>query len=815
MLTQLLCRIFGHVLAARISVTLIMAGLVFLVGCNADQRFFKERLQFSESAEETGSTHIAVLSVAPWADVERDLQANFQIDEAMALTKVLPNTRTIFQSSLNQRSAGLNLQPPVSTSTATSTTNADGTVSETESRFSGPAGGNVTAPGDDGTQQPVGQYPGSNRPELGNDARVSVPSGDLGTIGVSPFLQYQAANALLQEVRAMNKSVNYATRKQGYRPFLVRMQISIMPSARRRPYDAYVNLSFFAKPGTTKACPETSKPGDGAKGAEEQSRNALQAWGRRTDLSLFDRSETKPSGTDQQASCAKNDEQAYLDKLPYVVPLLVTDDLEGTIRESVDNDIRQFALGLALLQANVGANFDFESYNEQLQKIKAKDYNSLMTVARLSDNTLRIRLGAMDRTDKTAVLVPRTHNVSVLLLVPCEAACRQVSTVDVISATQFFSVINGEQLNTNGAALIELEQVINKLATFFANEGMRAGNTEDSSAIELSPSDSRILSSYVLEGNLHRVGERLCRLILGPADCSGADGQTFWTAWNKHSGWAYAYLIEAVERGTRGFATFDLFTAPAPRLEVAAPAKDDHMVVPALLDDGESAAATFVAGVALTPEALMGKLLIKQKGASKALVELPVDIAVANDQQTIRISRPSLTKIKALGQSGEHIEFVNLQIDCPRCGNDTADLYCRVDGDGKSVDLYETRKVVALSWLDHAPADPPDAKFSLHTFAQTVFVREKVKREVSVSFEIRYPAEASPVFFRVEGADPNGEPACRTNCLDPARPNVAVGAGVITVPLTNAGDEIKIFAGTKLNALKEVAKVQVKIAPAS
>jgi hypothetical protein len=45
------------------------------------------------------------------------------------------------------------------------------------------------------------------------------------------------------------------------------------------------------------------------------------------------------------------------------------------------------------------------------------DLNSLLTVARVSDNSIRVRLGALNQAEARYAMVPRTHNVTLLLLV--------------------------------------------------------------------------------------------------------------------------------------------------------------------------------------------------------------------------------------------------------------------------------------------------------------------------------------------------------------------------------------------------------------
>lgn len=849
------CRVVAR---TRLSVVIVSASLVMLVGCNASQRLMKDRLQFANSAEEVGSTHIAVLSVAPWSDAESELQPKFQISETEALNLVLPNTRQLLEASAQRTGIGVNLQPPVSTRTTTATTAADGSVTLAEQRFEGPAGGHVNAPGADGTLAPVGQYPGSNLPTAPATTFVSPGSLPTEAVGTSPLLKYQAANALYQEIRAMNQTVVKAARRQGYRPFLVRMQISVMPSSRRRPYDALVNLSFFARNPVPKRTPERFKQRELY---ESEIRSLASSVGGYLDAEIFQNvTEANTEQETAEKACAadtrstdkgqEEDEQlSYAAESPVVVPLLVTDDLESTIREQSIEEIRQFALGLALLRANTGANFDFESYNSLLQKSRGKDYNSLMTVARLSDNTLRVRLGAMDRVDKTSVMVPRTHNVSVLLLAPCSTFHTQTGTIDVISATQFHSVVNGKALPTDGQSLSALQTVVNKLAALVHEEGQdidpeiptqaqfdklkRLLSSPDASAtrvelqallaemkspvhrskdaepIILDAAQSRKLTSLVLEGNMDQLRNKI-RLLIAP----GMSNEKFSKSWSRYSAWAYSYLIEAIEKGARSFATFQVLSPLPPRLllESERSGPKSSRAMPSVFDDGKVSVVTFRAGSALKLNALSAAFVVSGGNLSHE-ISLPADVELAGDESTIRVSRVSLTQSKFKGAPLGPEHKVKVQISCPLCALGVTDSYCPAGEASKITGSVQHEKEAdwEVAWLDQKAAEPAPAEFTVHTFASTLYLRTPPKREVNLSFEVRYAKQSVPVFFRIEGADVASEgAACKPACLDPTSNGVVLAPGVISVPLINATDKVRLLAGIDLKKLKEVGSFEVK-----
>jgi hypothetical protein len=80
---------------------------------------------------------------------------------------------------------------------------------------------------------------------------------------------------------------------------------------------------------------------------------------------------------------------------PFVIPLVVTDNLEGALTSNTSEVVRQLALALSALIQNVQAKAEVQKLRDELRSITGADINSLLTVARLSDNIIRVRLGAV------------------------------------------------------------------------------------------------------------------------------------------------------------------------------------------------------------------------------------------------------------------------------------------------------------------------------------------------------------------------------------------------------------------------------------
>ncbi|MBY6263718.1 hypothetical protein EI613_17610 [Azospirillum sp. 412522] len=183
------------------------------------------------------------------------------------------------------------------------------------------------------------------------------------TIDTDPVLQYSAATALLQEVRLLNSYVENAALFSETIPYLVRLQLSAMPFARNEPYDLYADLSFF---------PDYDP----------------------------DKNDTK------------------LEQPPLVIPLLATDNLTTTQRSRAVDLVRQYGLALGGSTPGVAAQAELKRLSDDLKSVIGRDLDSVFTVARLADNSIRVRMGAVAQPEAGHAMVPRTHNVTLLVMVP-------------------------------------------------------------------------------------------------------------------------------------------------------------------------------------------------------------------------------------------------------------------------------------------------------------------------------------------------------------------------------------------------------------
>jgi hypothetical protein len=352
------------------------------------------RLKHFESQHQAGTTDAAVIYVEPWDVVAPALSPDFQLNEDKALERVVPTTTAELNRFLDALSVKFGLGLPSSSVAST----------ETKSQKTGEA---PTSQLDTTRKTEPGKAPEIPKNAYDQDYRAGKLPGTAvlsKDIAQEPLLHYKAALALYQEVKMLNRYVLGAARRGNYEPYLVRMQLTLMPFARNSPYDVYFNISFFVSPDATT-------------------------------------SGSFPIPKKEPAS------QEDLPLLPVVIPLVVTDALEGSLTSTTTDIIRQLALSLGGTVGNVGVAFGSESLRDDLRSITGRDLNSVLTIGRLGDNGVKVRLGAVKSPIEPGayVMVPRTHNVTVLLMVPKTTGAPPTS-VRVAARSFFYDAMTGQAL---------------------------------------------------------------------------------------------------------------------------------------------------------------------------------------------------------------------------------------------------------------------------------------------------------------------------------------------------------------------------------
>ena len=375
-----------------------------------------------ESRDQVAAALISVNTVAPWSQVAEAVQPNFALKADEALAQVVPTTARIQEQILSAFGATLALGLP-QTSRQTTATTTGGTSTQDVS----PGTTTTTTTSSDNTSTTTTRSPGiAPQVPTGIPANAALPGGQgvAGNIDIDPMLKYQAALALYQQVQLMNRQVQNVLQMTCYAPFLVQMKLSLLPYRRNLPFDLHGRVSFF--PGKLSPhAPMTGIRQLRAPAGHAEAAKALEA---------------------AKDNCAETD-------LPFVVPLLVTDDIERAIKSRAAETAQQIGFALSAMQQGVGANASVNNLKQAIDAVSAQDFNSRYTVARLADNTLYLRIGAANQASGGNALVGQTYDVSLLLLIPKTYFPGQGDiqpTIRVVSHTEFREASSGRILPSRG-----------------------------------------------------------------------------------------------------------------------------------------------------------------------------------------------------------------------------------------------------------------------------------------------------------------------------------------------------------------------------
>jgi hypothetical protein len=324
--------------------------------------------------------------VTDWDDVASELQPSFKMDSATAFAAAIPNTQQLDERLYDALTA--NVQVALPTTTMTNTTK----------EVTNPETGEIETSVNNDRTRKTGSPPSAAALSPSGAAALAALSGQ--TLGDDPMLRYLAATALQQEVALLNRYIKDQVSWPGSQAFVIRLQLAVMPNARTMPYDIETDITLHAEDEQSRArlalpSQVPLAPGETLQGSAMAS--AADEIARRRDR------------------CAA---QSY-DTIQ-VLPMIVTDNLEGLKAARSTDNVRQLALALVGTAGNVGASGQFARTMEELRRSEGRDTNSLLTVAKLSDDTVRVRLGAVQSPRYGRLMTPRNHFVSLVVLFrPC------------------------------------------------------------------------------------------------------------------------------------------------------------------------------------------------------------------------------------------------------------------------------------------------------------------------------------------------------------------------------------------------------------
>jgi len=555
----------------------LTCSLTLLFACSTTSKL--DRPRRASNVRDAGSVHFTVLSVAPWHHYMAALQPNFHLGADEALRVVVQDSRRGEESALDALSLSAG--------------------------YSDDAGDPRTAP--------------ETTPEVGLlNYNQSTPLALERSGGGDAMMRYAAATSLYQEVQLLNRYVRDAAIPTGFRPYVVRVQISLMPRRRHQPYDTYSTVSFFTNPAP--------KPQDDSGPADPTAPTGHAAT-------------VQVPGTSLRAADDLYEADQNLEA-PRVLPLLVSDNLESSLESKSSQVIRALELSLTSLWDQGGVDLGSSGLQSgSTNNVVGRDLNALLTVARVSENTLRIRLGAMQAATTDYAMVPRNHNITLLLMVP-EAAGPDIR---IVAKTELVDTTDGKELG--GTSEREIRNMYRRIQNEYGIKGLEQGVLEE------------LLGDA--QRNDQQAFARRLRNVTGDKDLSM--GQSLWIdlvslmAGSQYS----ASRFELPGHGARNFETSGTF----------------YTQTAVVLDDNQLKSAIVLRGAVFSDQAQVGAVLtVTHDGRG---ISLPAESVVLDGPtREIRLTFPSLDRL-GLGDSASELGGVQLDLEIDGDFTDFDTLYLR------------------------------------------------------------------------------------------------------------------------------------------
>jgi hypothetical protein len=360
----------------------------------------------ARTAQQIANVYVSAYPDVPWADISASLSPA----RGWKITDAqqLAANATAAQSFLVSSlfAASLGINAPTVTNSPASTA-------------ATPAPAAVTA----GTTTTPGVIP--TLPALPTLAQPTTPPTVASPSTLSPVDGSEllvTSTALFQQAAIIDNQISKQYIPRGYVPHLITFQINLQPTSPDWSYDAFVDVTLIPSP--------------------------------------FGAAVTTSAATHQG-----------LDGLPPVMvkPLIITDALETS---SVQRSVQQIRQALLQLSGSIGTTgaAGGAGYNRLSQiGLAGYDKNSLVTAGRVTDATIRIRLGAGYSGSSYPTLIPRTYNVSLFVLMrnqPIDGSHdRQPSQLAAITHT-FFLPARASGVNGGGKQFTDPEYGYVKSASF-------------------------------------------------------------------------------------------------------------------------------------------------------------------------------------------------------------------------------------------------------------------------------------------------------------------------------------------------------------
>ncbi|MDX2218191.1 MAG: hypothetical protein SF172_04145 [Burkholderiales bacterium] len=425
----------------------------------------------------------------------------------------------------------------------------------------------------------------------------------IGTItsGIDAQTQLVAGTSVFQSAQLLDNQISKAYYPPGYTAHLVTLQINVQPRSVGLPYDAYVDVSFL------------------------------------------------PSTLALSISSSPPESITASDKPPFIVkPLVITEALESAnVAKSVE-EIRQLALAVSGNLGRAGLFGGLSSGSDQLRSVTGTDRNSLVSLGSVSEHTIRIRLGAQLQGSSGRSLVPRTHNVSVVLFARHDDTVK-LNRASMVTRSTFVHTENGNELETRRNST----ELANKVRGSLSKYGYRLTNKCQKAFEMVSGAENAEESVKAHLPLVRALGRQDYRTVLSCIRYEEMEESEYQIEKSietrRDSRIEYPSLREVrikrlfadlmlLQSGSR-YSTSDI-DLKAPRNPLLPPRGQLIFV----LDDGESAATMTVrGGRALNVNVLKAELLVSPNcPCQRSRVLMPVSLGVSKTGEEIQLSFPSL-----------------------------------------------------------------------------------------------------------------------------------------------------------------------------
>lgn len=734
-----------------------------LSGCGHNLKLY-EPPNLAANMEEAGSVHLAVLSVGKWDDYRQALMPNFGLKCDDAKSAAVQASREQADAELDATRLALGVAV-------------------------------------DASSKPTSAAPPTDNPQP-SDLRAQ--TAEPKAFAIDPMTSYVAGAALCQEVQLLNRYLGDLVAEDGFFPYVVRLQLSVMPNGRRRAYDTYANLSFFGHFESSLlsevSTPEIAGRTPGTPYILQTTRSAaFNDYSAAVQESIQSIKDPAEAANVQQRLEEAQKKHREPPRNPIIIPALVTDELETASHTRSVDQIRQLALALSYVRGVVGAGLGFESTAEQLGKALGHDTNSLFTIARLSPNTLRVRFGAEQEIATEYAMVPQTHNVTLIVLAPHEVVEQErlfQRRIDVLMRTELRSTDSGQELPPRDpAGRSERLAKISQLYQPYFGCALSTESLENLSVLVQSN-----LQEQSFYSSLAAVLKSSC-----PGSVQKADAARYAEA-------LWSDLTALVVGGRQSVETFRLPSGP----------DWGELSFSPLIDDGETLKFSVWSTAALPTRNVAFSLRIgKSPGPAKPtkcsaadFYELPVsEIETSADGRQIDLTYPSPALATPLGSDAAKLGRLqySVRLACPEsrllddaCNVPKFDCTCTDGHCEQRQHSLDSKNKTSLHTLAYAhPAKPKKSgaddktaslDFSFNTDTDTVWLDTSGKGSLMANIKLPAKSPAKKVTISSDKASITAVAGAPDKCVSGAAPWTVTADCSLTISLANASDSFVVTA---------------------